>query len=551
MAALTIVQGAVFAEIPEIPAGMVPNLPDIHKKVLREDFDANYHASKWTGVTVVQGAGGNNIGMVSPNTTATYGANSIWLGNVTIQANLKVDYVNEKWTEIMNIGYRNENQRGKIMLYQNAGKTISKVYFATVGQQSNLWTSKDIPADHNIFKGEWVKLKVELNAPDVSIYLDDELLIKTAGYTLADSWLAFKTFVGGSTIYIDNLLVSRKRNVPDVIPTVQKDPEKYTVLYQDFENLKQGTMDEMLDMGYGETGSDGNTSIYNFNGSIADGFDGGQAYNFLGNYLLPMLDMKDTYTIEMNIKLDPRVGGAYSKSWPEFRFNRYYAGAEYGYKLYFNVSDTTATPSLYKINAGKETWIGKVQGEGTLDMVECTGCWSYLKIEKTPDSIKLYWNSKDKPCYTWADSSPIVSGGLRINSSTAEEMIIDNLYISTPYFPSKRFTADAKAKCAYSEETDTSVISTTVTASTELETAVDVGGAIVAAYDNDNRLVGVGIEPFGILPPNPRNGSSAEITEKQITFNVPGNGSQYKYKAFLWDMESLCPNYSIIDMPSI
>ena len=475
---LTLFSSNTWAAAQAIPQDKIPALPAGHKVLVQQDFEEKYNPDQWMGVTTVQDEAGNKIGSVPPNTIVQYGNNKIWLDDCTIMLNLKVDYVLGKWTEILDIGYRSETVKGKIMMVKNEGDQNGKLYFATVGQEKDLWLSKEISGEHPLFTGQWVKLTVEMNENNVKIYLDEELMLETGEYTLADSWLAFKTFAGGSTIYLDNLLITRQA-VPDEIPTVEKDTSRYTVLWQDFENLQTGTMDELINLGYGEVDSQGGTTIFDFNGSVTTGFqDAGKGFDFLGNYLLADLKLEEEYTIEMNMKLDPTVEGEYGKSWPELRFNRYYAGAEYGYKLYFNTTSSSSLPSLVKYVGGKEEWPVRTQEQGTLDLVGCTGSWAYLKIEKTANEVALFWNDKETPCYTWKDSEPLFGGGIRINNAKASQMVIDNLYISTTEAPAQPISITGSLSCEYSSEADSSMVTAKIQITNSLDKMVEMDTAI-------------------------------------------------------------------------
>ena len=69
---------------------------------------------------------------------------------------------------------------------------------------------------------------------------------------------------------------------------------------------------------------------------------------------------------------------------------------------------------------------------------------------------------------------------------------------------------------------------------------------IVAAYNDENGLVGTSVVPVGTVAANSMSGIAYTPVPKSLTFTVDGDGTSYSYKVFVWDMNSASPKMKLI-----
>ena len=147
-----------------------PQMSKIEKKLAGDDFESETLDSRWDGMERMEQEDGNRIGKVKANSLVTFGLGKLWLEDHIIRMNVKMDYAPDSWVEIADLRFKNDNTKGKVMLYQKADKSISRLYFQTVGQSQNLWYSCDLPEDHPAFLSQWFFVKIQVKDQSVQIY---------------------------------------------------------------------------------------------------------------------------------------------------------------------------------------------------------------------------------------------------------------------------------------------------------------------------------------------------------------------------------------------
>jgi len=476
----------------------------------------------------------------------------------TVEMNIKMDARNsaDVWGGTypeVKINRTDDKNTGKF--YFNTGSSGTIPSFVVYNAGDTTWTNRVLNSgktamDVMSYPNQWAYLKLDVSPGKLDLYWND----KTAPtYTFTYDKTKARTG-GGLSIYasgakhmiIDNLYISKEKTATAVVEKVAKDNTRYTYLYQDFENLTQGTQDEIQALGYAE--------IYNFAGKNAEGFTGSddKAYDFIGNYNMKDLNIEaKSYTLEMNLKLDARKNDGsdtWGASWPDIRLNRYWVSGEYAYKIYFSTASNTTTPYLEKFVNGAKTVLTGVKGNGPeIDLIGNPGKWAYVKIEKTPEAIKLYWNNKTVPSYTWTDTNSFTGGGILLNSSSAKEMTIDNIYISSAETPEY----DIKVTTEVAAKEDKSGAIANVTVTNLLDTGLNAGTVYVAAYEG-NKLVAANSAPAGQIAGNPKDGSASGSVTVPVELEAV-NPENYSYRVFIWDMTTriLKPLYKGIEIPSI
>ena len=359
-----------------IPDSVMRPAPGLIETVLvNEDFEGTLNTSKWSGIYTSAQSDGNNAGVVAPDKIASYGLGTSWFGDHCVRMNAKLDYAAEGWPEILDLRFKNDNTKCKIMVYQSKDKATSRIYLQTAGQSSNLWYSHDLPAEHPIFNGEWFFIKAEVKEDAVNVYLDgeDNPVIEASGLTLANAAIGFKPFK--STLYIDNLLVTREKNLPreTVVPEISA--ERVTLAYRD-----------SADMPY----SSGNILTENF-------------------------------TAELNVKAQYTDGGKYKES--------YFSVTAGDYKFVFK-SSASGGSGVSLMKNGAE--LALAEGDGYKNHAEADMLWAYIKIEKQDGVITLYFNDKQKPSYTFSDPEPSSGGVFSADPGTVTALEAKNIYISAP-----------------------------------------------------------------------------------------------------------------------
>ncbi len=525
-------------------AAVFAAVPQNHETLFLQDFDENYDSAKWKAtwtdasstVPEIVSENGNNVYKIYPknNVTMLYAAPSV----CTVTADIKLDYTTGAWTQILDIGYEaagSDNHYALNAVKQDADTYRNgKLILNNIGSPGKKpWVTKELSEGNKLFSGKWVTLSAELADTFVKIYIDGELMIEWNEFNKPNKYIGFRS--SGSTLYLDNVSVSKEKIVAS---EVSKDSSRYTILYQDFENLSDGGKDEINSMGY--------EVFSNFAGAADEGFEGnGKGYNFIGTYNTADLKLPSEYTIEMNIKLERPEG---KSSYPAIKFNRTYPDSEQTNKFYFNADGSTAVPSYVRIDGAQTKYSVRTPGDAPFDLYAWEGKWAYMKIEKTPGEMKFYWNNTEKPSFTFTMADDVASGGgIAIESSQNSKMIIDNLYISAPSFPKYSVTAQASAKSVYDINSGTSEVTVDAYITNVTETDIDYATVIAAAYDGD-RLAGTGVVSAGNIPANAKNGTAYTPVEKQISFTVNGDGSKYSYKVFVWNMDGFAPIIKNLDI---
>ncbi|MBP3361053.1 MAG: S-layer homology domain-containing protein [Clostridia bacterium] len=479
--------GAADAINPEV---IRPVMGKTETLIADENFDRESLDPRWTNMTRIEQNDGNNIGRVAPNTISTYGVGKMWLTDFTLRLNLMMDYAPDSWAEVADIQYKNENSKGKIMLYQKSDKSISRLYFATVGQASNLWYSYDLPADHPAFKGEWFFLKVAVKNDKVNIYLNDEStpVIEAEGMTLTKSALCFKPFA--TTLYIDNLLITRAKDLPE--QTVLPDAEdNYITAFQDFESGAPDSESGFAD-GFIDNAEDEN--CFRLNGKVETGrivgINSMVQFNLLAEYLkeyenfkVRITDNADEYCISFG-------RGAGGQSLIDIK--------------------------KFEGSADKSDELTIVRGNGPANVAEADGIWAYFRIERSGNIIKVFFNDKKNPAYTVTDSNPIGRGSISVDASELSSCCIDNFLVTLKIGLKRMFIKSSAPECIEIESAHETAANGVLTVICSDE------GKVVSAAEHDlvmNPFIpdGRGFAVTEFIPEVPDGCNvSAYITDKSV-----------------------------------
>lgn len=536
------------AEVGAVPTDLIPELPENNVAIVNEDFDENYTETGWKNVWSandcgVVATGDNNAYYTGVSTEVSFTGFTL-PANYTVQANIFLNYTAGSWARPLDLGYVNYNTRYNLQLANDEFHPYGKIVFNGVGKTDN--TSKYYyltKAQRDEFFGKWVKYTAIVEGSNLEIYLNDTKIVEYDKFVNASGF----GFNGArDRVYIDNLLVS-KYEIPVQKIKVEKDPTRNTILFQDFENLESGSAAELNAMGYSEMYKPDGTA--GLGGTITTGYDEtDKAFNFLGYYLIPDMKLGNNYTIEMNIKLDYAVtDGKYTASYPGIKFNRQFSDAEYANRFYFNVDGTTQVPSFVVINGKDTIWTTRTAGAAAFNAYEDAGKWCYLKLEKTPNALNFYWNNKEVPAYTFTyEGTSLTGGGFMLNSSKATMMAIDNIYISTTDSVVYPLSATASATSTFNSVEDYSTIAADVDITNLTDKEITDATVIIAAYDDENKLVGTSVVAAGTIAANSMNGIAYTPVTKNLTFTVDGDGTAYSYKVLLWNINSASPKMKAI-----
>jgi len=381
-----------------------PQMTKIEASLVSENFDGEAISANWANMVRVQQSNGNFVGKIAPDKIATLGLGKMWLSDFTARMNFKLDYFSGNWVEVLDIKYKNENEKGKIMLVDTGDNP--RLIFQTVGQASNLWYTYNLPADNTVFSGEWQFLKVVVKGDKVLIYLNSETepVIEAEGFNISNSAIGFKTF--SSTLFIDNLILSRAKDLPEIM--VKPDLTGKTVLaHQTFEE--------------GEPSSESG-----FSGGVAEFIEDENAYSLLSDIITGDI-LGRNYDIEFNLLADYN---------PNQSFTVVCDADEMGNGYRFNFGSDSGGKSTFeflKITAGGVSFSEVTQetGNGPSNWADADWIWAYFKIEKRNNVIKLYFNNKEKPAYIFTDSNPKDGGVFKIEKGSIGNCAIDNFSVTT------------------------------------------------------------------------------------------------------------------------
>jgi len=420
-----------------IPDGVTrPAMGVIEKSLARDNFESGLNTLNWAGLSIIEQSDGNHIGKIPSGQNVTYGSGRFWLSDHTVRFNALVEYSPGAWTEVVDIKYKNNSTKAKIMVVQPADKSTSRLILQTEGQGTNLWYTYDLPADHAAFTGKWFFMKVVVKGENIKIYIDseDNLAIDADGLTLTNAALAFKPWA--STMYIDNLMVSRAKDLPETTVLPEVDSQRLMLAFQNFE--------------------DGNPAP-------ESGFIGGSAEN--GTYIIntPLTTgniLGDKYSIEFNIKAKyTDASGVYS--------NKYCSINAGGYKFVLSsASDGSSALTLDRIvgGAADNSTITKTDGTGPKNHAEADDIWSYVKITREGNKLEFYFNDKVNPAYTYTDALPLNGQTVTFDPGTLTAMAIDNVLVSAPAHTERvkvvavNGTSDVLISSKYSESTQVVVM---------------------------------------------------------------------------------------------
>lgn len=381
-----------------------PVMGAIEKSLAKDDFESGLNTLNWAGLSIIEQNDGNHIGKIPSGQNVTYGLNRFWLSDHTVRFNALLEYSPGAWTEVVDIKYKNNSTKAKIMVVQPADKSTSRLILQTEGQGTNLWYTYNLPADHAAFTGKWFFMKVVVKGDNIKIYIDseDNLAIDADGLTLTNAALAFKPW--GSTMYIDNLMISRAKDLPETTVLPELDNTRLTLAYQDFESG---------------------------NPAPESGFVGGNAENGAYTVNIPVTTgniLSDKYSLEFNIKAKyTDMAGGYS--------NKHCAINVGGYK--FNLSSASDGSSAVVVDrmangASDNSTISRTDGTGPKNHAEADDIWSYVKITRDGNKLEYYFNNKETPSYIFTDTQPLNGQTVTFDPCTLTSLAIDNVIVSAP-----------------------------------------------------------------------------------------------------------------------
>ncbi len=561
--------GIQAAEDWEIPEGVIipspDTLPVTERLSMYHNFDGISSRLSWYSKTptTVGDTGTNHVGKMGAGETATYalGMSQMRLTNHVIRCNMKFNYHPVgSYPNVLNLFYTNDANRVRLAFYSDGSSKYQVLVQQYTSNTKRTESYKTLP--QTVFQGNWVFLKITIIGNSLALYINSEdtpyweyvLPLNGGSPWLTPATIAFQP--GVSTLFIDNLMVSKIVDLPDPesVPVPTVDSSKYTVLYQDFESMETGNLAELKSYGYNEiknTSGVDVTSDTDFTGELITE-DSNKAYNFKGSYSVSDLKLPADFNMEMNIKFDYRYNSKdqFSAA-PQISFNRYYLnGKEYCYRIKFSTDVYEKSyVTMQKVEGDTVTNLTPVTlpDPAELYTVDANDIWAYFKIERTGDQFLLYFNDKENPFAAYIDSeeTPLLSGGgIEFKSYTApgdagtsaRKMGIDNLYISTTEFPEFSLVV-TDCNLRLDESGDADAVICDVTVDNQYNRDYDTN-FILAAYDGSDCLAGITIMPCTV-PASIRDGKGWSLPEPlRIEIDYP---NAYTYKLFVWEQGSMKP----------